>query len=399
MDLNYSQEESAFRDEVRGWIKQNLPQDLREKIANYEELGREDLLRWHRILAKKGWVAPAWPKEFGGTDWNVVQRYIFEEECGFAGTPPLIPFGLSMCGPVILRFGTPEQKKRFLPDIYNGDVFWCQGYSEPGSGSDLASLKTKAERQGDHYVVNGQKIWTTLGHIADWIFCLVRTDSSLSKRQEGISFLLIDMKTPGIAVRPLILMDGGHEVNEVFFDNVKVPVGNLIYEEGKGWTVAKYLLGHERMNTGRIGASKRELAKLKEFAAKQTGDNGKPLIEDARFRDKLTRVEVELMALEITNLRFLDQMRRSGQPPGADVSMLKIKGTEIQQALTELSMAAVGPMAQPFRPAGTNGAGDDAFDHFTAGLAPRYCNFRKTTIYAGSNEIQRNIISKMTLGL
>ena len=387
MDLNYSQDESAFRDEVRGWLKANLPQDLRDKIANYEELGREDLMRWHRILAKKGWVAPAWPKEFGGTDWNVVQRYIFEEECGFAGTPPLIPFGLSMCGPVILRFGTPEQKKRFLPGIYNGDVFWCQGYSEPGSGSDLASLKTKAERvqdkSGDHYIVNGQKTWTTLGHFADWIFCLVRTDSSLSKRQEGISFLLIDMKTPGITVRPLILMDGGHEVNEVFFDNVSVPAENLIYEEGKGWTVAKYLLGHERMNTGRIGASKRELAKLTEFAAKQTGDDGRPLIEDARFRDKLTRVEVELMALEITNLRFLDQMRRSGQPPGADVSMLKIKGTEIQQALTELMMQAVDPGAQ------------EAF----SGLAKRYCNMRKTTIYAGSNEIQRNIISKMTLGL
>ena len=387
MDLNYSQEESAFRDEVRGWLKANLPQDLRDKIANYEELGREDLLRWHRILAKKGWVAPSWPKEFGGTDWNVVQRYIFEEECGFAGTPPLIPFGLSMCGPVLLRFGTDAQKKRFLPRIYNGDDFWCQGYSEPGSGSDLASLKTKAERvsdkSGDHYIVNGQKTWTTLGHFADWIFCLVRTDSSLSKRQEGISFLLIDMKTPGITVRPLILMDLGHEVNEVFFDNVKVPVENLVYEEGKGWTVAKYLLGHERMNTGRIGASKRELAKLKEFAARQTGDDGRPLAEDARFRDKLTRVEVELMALEITNLRFLDQMRRSGQPPGADVSMLKIKGTEIQQALTELMMQAADP---------------GAHREFT-GLAKRYSNMRKTTIYAGSNEIQRNIISKMTLGL
>jgi len=387
MDLNYSQEESAFRDEVRGWLKANLPQDLRDKIANYEELGREDLLRWHRILAKKGWVAPSWPKEFGGTDWNVVQRYIFEEECGFAGTPPLIPFGLSMCGPVLLRFGTDAQKKRFLPRIYNGDDFWCQGYSEPGSGSDLASLKTKAERvsdkSGDHYIVNGQKTWTTLGHFADWIFCLVRTDSSLSKRQEGISFLLIDMKTPGITVRPLILMDLGHEVNEVFFDNVKVPAENLVYEEGKGWTVAKYLLGHERMNTGRIGASKRELAKLKEFAARQTGDDGRPLAEDARFRDKLTRVEVELMALEITNLRFLDQMRRSGQPPGADVSMLKIKGTEIQQALTELMMQAADPGAQR---------------EFT-GLAKRYSNMRKTTIYAGSNEIQRNIISKMTLGL
>jgi len=383
MDLNYSQEELAFRDEVRAWLNANLPQDLRDKVASYAELSREDLLRWHGILAKKGWVAPAWPKEWGGTGWNVVQRYVFEEECGYAGTPPLIPFGLAMCGPVLLRFGSEAQKKRFLPRIYNGEDFWCQGYSEPGSGSDLASLKTKAERQGDHYVVNGQKIWTTLGHYADWIFCLVRTDSNMTKKQEGISFLLIDMKAPGITVRPLVLMDGGHEVNEVFFDDVKVPLENLVYEEGKGWTVAKYLLGHERMNTGRIGASKRELAKLKEFAAAQAGDDGRPLVEDARFRDKLSRVEVELMALEITNLRFLDQMRRTGQPPGADVSMLKIKGTEIQQSLSELMMQAADP------------AGHDGFD----GLARRYCNMRKTTIYAGSNEIQRNIISKMTLGL
>ena len=383
MDLNYSQEELAFRDEVRAWLNANLPQDLRDKVASYAELSREDLLRWHGILAKKGWVAPAWPKEWGGTGWNVVQRYVFEEECGYAGTPPLIPFGLAMCGPVLLRFGSEAQKKRFLPRIYNGEDFWCQGYSEPGSGSDLASLKTKAERQGDHYVVNGQKIWTTLGHYADWIFCLVRTDSNMTKKQEGISFLLIDMKAPGITVRPLVLMDGGHEVNEVFFDDVKVPLENLVYEEGKGWTVAKYLLGHERMNTGRIGASKRELAKLKEYAAAQAGDDGRPLVEDARFRDKLSRVEVELMALEITNLRFLDQMRRTGQPPGADVSMLKIKGTEIQQSLSELMMQAADP------------AGHDGFD----GLARRYCNMRKTTIYAGSNEIQRNIISKMTLGL
>jgi len=394
MDLNYSQEELAFRDQVRGWLKDNLPADLRDKIANYEELTRADLLRWHGILAKQGWVAPSWPKEWGGTGWSVVQRYIFEEECGYAGTPPLIPFGLSMCGPVLLRFGTDEQQKKFLPRIYNGDDFWCQGYSEPGSGSDLASLKTKAVRSGDHYVVNGQKTWTTLGHYADWIFCLVRTDSGAAKRQEGISFLLIDMKTPGITVRPLILMDGGHEVNEVFFDDVKVPVANLVHKEGEGWTVAKYLLGHERMNTGRIGASKRELAKLKEFSAGQN-NGGKSLMEDMRFRDKLARLEVELMALEITNLRFLDRMRRTGQPPGADVSMLKIKGTEIQQGLTELMMQAVGPLAQPFKAVN----GDGGFDEFTAAIAPRYCNFRKTTIYAGSNEIQRNIIAKMTLGL
>jgi alkylation response protein AidB-like acyl-CoA dehydrogenase len=381
MDLNYSRDELAFRDEVRAWLAANLPQDLREKMAAYAELSRGDLMRWHKILARKGWVAPAWPKEWGGTGWNVVQRYIFEEECGYAGTPPIVSFSIHMCGPVLIRFGTEAQKKRFLPRMYEGEDFWCQGYSEPGSGSDLASLKTKAERQDGHYIVSGQKIWTTLGHYADWIFCLVRTDSNMAKKQEGISFLLIDMKTPGITVRPLILLDGGHEVNEVFFDNVKVPVENLVYEENKGWTVAKFLLGHERMNTGRIGASKRELARLKEFAARQAGDDGRPLTEDPRFRDKLTRVEVELMALEITNLRFLDQMRRTGQPPGADVSMLKIKGTEIQQSLAELMMQAADPAEHD----GT--------------LARRYCNMRKTTIYAGSNEIQRNIISKMTLGL
>ena len=377
MDLNYSAEELSFRDEVRGWLQKNLPADLREKVGNYEHLSKEDLLRWHRILAKQGWVAPAWPKEWGGTGWNVVQRYIFEEELGYVGSPPLIPFGLTMCAPVLLRFGTEAQKKRFLPRIYQGEDFWCQGYSEPGSGSDLASLKTKAVREKDFYVVNEQKIWTTLGHYADWIFCLVRTDPGVEKRQEGISFLLIDMKTPGVTVRPLILMDGAHEVNEVFFDDVKVPAENLVHEEGKGWTVAKYLLGYERMNTGRIGGSKRELAKLKEFAASQK-------VTNSRFRDRLSRLEVELIALEITNLRFLDQMRRSGQPPGADVSMLKIKGTEIQQGLTELALDAVDPAAN---------------DAFSNALRKRYLSMRKTTIYAGSNEIQRNIIAKMTLGL
>jgi len=378
MDLNYSAEELAFRDQVRAWLGNNLPQDLRDKVADYEHLTREDLLRWHKILAKQGWVAPSWPKEWGGTDWNVVQRYLFEEELGYAGTPPLIPFGLTMCGPVLLRFGTDAQKKKFLPRIYNGEDFWCQGYSEPGSGSDLASLKTKAVREKDFYIVNGQKIWTTLGHYADWIFCLVRTDPTVEKRQEGISFLLIDMQAPGITVRPLILMDGAHEVNEVFFDDVKVPVENLVHEEGRGWTVAKYLLGHERMNTGRIGGSKRELAKLKEFASSTSQ------INSPRFRDRLARLEVELIALEITNLRFLDQMRRSGQPPGADVSMLKIRGTEIQQALTELMLQAADPADS---------------GEIAASFGPRYCSMRKTSIYAGSNEIQRNIIAKMTLGL
>ena len=393
MDLDYSPEERAFRDEVRGWLREHLPADLKEKVARYEHLSKDDLMCWHRILAKKGWIAPAWPTEWGGTGWNVVQRYIFEEECGYAGAPPLIPFGLALCGPVLLKFGSPAQKQRFLPRIYDGDDFWCQGYSEPGSGSDLASLRTRAVKEGDHYVVNGQKTWTTLGHYADWIFCLVRTGASDVKKQEGISFLLADMKTPGITVRPLMLMDGAHEVNEVFFEDVRVPVENLVHGEGQGWTVAKYLLGHERMNTARIGTSRRELENLKEYAGKQVKD-GRSLMEDTRFRDKVTRLEVELDALQITNLRFLDQLR-GGRAPGAEVSMLKIVGTEIQQRLTELMMEAAGPLAQPFRPVGDA----QGFDLFTAGLAARYCNMRKTTIYAGSNEIQRNIIAKMSLGL
>ena len=391
MDLNYSADEAAFRTEVRTWLDASIPPHLKEKVVSYEELDRDDLLTWQRILAKKGWVAPSWPKEWGGTDWNAVQRYIFEEECGAAGAPPLVPFGLAMCAPVLIQFGSDAQKKRFLPRIYHGEDFWCQGYSEPGSGSDLASLKTRAERRADHYLVNGQKIWTTMGHFADWIFCLVRTDFDTRIRQEGISFLLIDMKTPGISVRPLILMDGGHEVNEVFFDNVEVPLEHLVHEEGKGWTVAKFLLGHERLNTGRIGASKRELAAHKRFAATRRR-NGRPLPEDGRFADKLAELEIDLMALEITNLRFLDQLR-GGKSPGAGVSMLKIRGTEIQQRLTELAMEAGGAEALRI----SDARGPEAA--FNARLALRYCNFRKTSIYAGSNEIQRNIMAKMMLGL
>ena len=392
MDLNYSPEEMAFRDDVRSWLKDKLPDELRDKVANYEELTKADLLRWQKITAERGWGAPDWPAEWGGTNWTIVQRNIFEEECGYAGCPPRIPFGVSMCAPVLHKFGTQEQKQRFLPGMYNGDVFWCQGYSEPGSGSDLASLKTSAVREGDSYVVNGQKIWTTWAQHADWIFCLVRTSTDFPKRQQGISFLLMDMKTPGISVRPLMLMDGGQEVNEVFFDDVRVLAENLVHEENDGWTVAKYLLGYERLGTGNTGASKREVLRLKDLATQQY-KNGKPLIDDPRFRDRLSRVEVELMALEITNLRFLDQMR-GGRAPGAEVSLLKIRGTEIQQALTELMLEAVGPFAQPFR---SLHATD--FDQHTASIAPRYCNYRKTSIYAGSNEIQRNIISKASLGL
>ena len=393
MDLNYSPQEQAFRDEGRGWLAANLPQDLRLKGEDGESYTKEELLRWHKILAKKGWVAPAWPEEWGGPGWDVTQRYIFEEECGQAGTPPIVAFGITMCAQVLLKFGSDAQKKRFLPRIYNGDDFWVQGYSEPGSGSDLASLKTRADRKGDKYIVNGQKIWTTLGHFGDWIFCLVRTDPNARIRQEGISFLLIDMKTPGITVRPLILMDGGHEVNEVFFEDVKVPIENLVHEENKGWTVAKYLLGHERMGSGNVGASKRELAALRKLAAGEM-KQGKPLIDDPRFRDRLSRVEIELQALELTAMRFLDKMRKTGQPPGADVSMLKLKGSEIQQGITELMMQALGPEAQPFV-----GVEDGSVDAYRSRMSPRYYNYRKTTIYAGSNEIQRNIIAKATLGL
>ena len=397
MDLSYSSEELAFRNEVRGWLAANLPDDIRAKVVGYQHLGKDDIIRWHKILAAKGWSVPHWPVEWGGTGWNITQRYIYDEEFGLAGAPGLPPFGPAMCASVLHRFGTPQQKQRFLPRIREGDDFWVQGYSEPGAGSDLAALKMRAERRstnaGDCYHVTGQKIWTTLGHYGDWIFCLVRTDPHAEKRQEGISFLLIDMKTPGITVRPLILMDGGHEVNEIFFDDVQVPVENLVHEENKGWTVAKYLLGHERMGSGNVGASRREVAALRQLAAtEQLG--GKPLLDDVRFRDRLTRVEVELQALELTSMRFLDKMRRTGQPPGADVSMLKIRGTEVQQMITELMMQAVGPRAQPFK-AVDNGA----IDHFTSRLAPRYMNMRKTSIYAGSNEIQRNIIAKMTLGL
>ena len=393
MNLNYSAEQLGFRDQVRVWLRSNLPDELRDKVVRYQALSREELLSWHKILAAQGWIAPSWPREWGGTDWGVVERYIFEEECGYAGAPPLVPFGLAMCAPVLLKFGTEDQKRRFLPRIYHGIDVWCQGYSEPGSGSDLASLRTTARRDGDHYVVNGQKTWTTLAHWADWIFCLVRTDPGSAKKQDGISFLLLDMKTPGVTVRPLLLMDGGHEVNEVFFDDVNVPLENLVHEEGKGWTVAKYLLGHERLNTARLGTSKRELESLKAFAAQQLKD-GRPLLDDPRFRDQVSRVEIELMALSITNLRFLDQLR-DGRAPGAEVSMLKIKGTQIQQRLAELMMQAAGPLAQSVAAI----EGLDAFDAYTAALAPRYCNFRKTSIYAGSNEIQRNIIAKHVLGL
>ncbi|MBC3928384.1 acyl-CoA dehydrogenase family protein [Undibacterium sp. CY21W] len=396
MDLNYTPEDLAFRDQVRSYLEANLPTDLQQKVLNHKRLSREDFVRWHKILAKQGWVATGWPKEYGGTGWTPTQRHIFEEECARAGTPAILPFGVNMVAPVIMAFGNQAQKDYYLPRILNCDDWWCQGYSEPGSGSDLASLKTRAERAGDHYIVNGQKTWTTLAQHADMIFCLVRTEPN-GRKQEGISFLLIDMKTPGITVRPIIMLDEDHEVNEVFFDNVKVPVQNLIGEENKGWTYAKYLLGHERTNIAAVGRAKRELQFLKRVAAEHH-KNGQPLIDDPVYANKVATLEIEIMALEITVMRVISQ--DSGRP-GPEASLLKIKGTEIQQRLTELMVEAVGPYAQPFDPAFLESENEHSImdDDDAAALAAYYFNFRKTSIYGGSNEIQKNIITQMILGL
>ncbi|HMN46260.1 MAG TPA: acyl-CoA dehydrogenase family protein [Povalibacter sp.] len=399
MDLNFTAEELAFRDEVRSFLRDQLPADIAAKIRSGLAIRAADYTRWQKILHKKGWGAPSWPKQFGGTGWSPVQLHIYDEEAAAAGAPRTIPFGLKMVAPVIMAFGNPAQQQTFLPRIVSGEDWWCQGYSEPGAGSDLASLKTRAERQGDHYIVNGQKTWNTLGQHADWIFCLVRTDPNAPKQQMGISFLLIDMKTPGITVRPIITMDGAHEVNEVWFENVKVPVENRIGEENKGWTYAKFLLGHERTNIAGVGASKRELGRLKDIARQET-KNGKPLIDDPLFAARIAQVEIDLMALEITNLRALSAEAEK-RAPGPEASVLKIKGTEIQQTLTELMMYAVGPYALPFHRESSE-EGDlksVAGPEYAAPLAASYCNMRKTSIYGGSNEIQRNIISQMILGL
>ncbi|WP_431477488.1 acyl-CoA dehydrogenase family protein [Massilia eburnea] len=396
MDLNYSARDQAFRAEVRAFLAANLPADLQTKVRKHLRLKREDYVRWHKIVAKQGWVAPAWPTEFGGPGWDATQRHIWEEECAIAGTPPILPFGVNMVAPVIMAFGSPEQQAYYLPRILDCSDWWCQGYSEPGAGSDLASLKTTTVREGDHYVVNGQKTWTTLGQHADMIFCLVRTDQNVRK-QEGISFLLIDMKTPGIIVRPIIMLDEDHEVNEVFFDNVRVPVANLVGKENKGWTYAKYLLGHERTGIAAVGRSKRELRFLKKIANQQQ-KNGKPLLQDPLFAVRVANLEIELMALEVTVLRTIEQ---EAHGPGPQASVLKVRGSEIQQMLAELMVEALGPQALPFDPAYLEGEHEHALagDDEAAPLAGYYFNLRKTSIYGGSNEIQKNIITQMILGL
>ena len=398
MDLSYSREELAFRDEVREFLATSLPADISRKVLNHRRLARDDYVRWQKNLHEKNWIAPGWPVEWGGTGWTAVQKHIFDEETALAGGPRIVPFGVSMVAPVLIAFGNEAQKRHYLPRIHATDDWWCQGYSEPGSGSDLASVKTRAERRGDHYIVNGQKTWTTLAQYANMIFCLVRSDPA-AKKQEGISFLLIDMSTPGVTVRPIIMLDGEHEVNEVWFENVKVPVQNLVGEENKGWTYAKYLLGHERTGIAGVGHSKCELAYLKSIAAQEMA-NGRPLIEDPAFRQKIARVEIDLMALEITNLRVLSaEGKRRG--PGPEASILKVKGSEIQQAISELLMEAVGPGALPFEPEAWEVGydGPRSGPEYAGPLAGYYFNFRKTSIYGGSNEIQKNIIAQMILEL
>ncbi|HTV95686.1 MAG TPA: acyl-CoA dehydrogenase family protein [Steroidobacteraceae bacterium] len=403
MDLCYSAEEQSFRAEVRAFLEAHLPADIRDKMRLGRRLRKEDMVRWQKILHARGWGAGLWPKAFGGAGWSVVQQHIFEEEGALAGAPPQLPFSLRMVAPVLMTFGNAAQQAYFLPRIVCGEHWWCQGYSEPGSGSDLASLRTTAMRQGDHYLVNGQKTWNTLGQYADWIFCLVRTRSDL-RPQQGISFLLIDMKTPGIEVRPIITMEGEHEINDIFFRDVRVPLENLVGEEHKGWTYAKFLLGHERTNNAGIGHCKRGLHGLKQIAAAHRA-NGRPLIEDARVRDRIAQVELELMALEITNLRVLTAFAHESRPPGPEVSLLKIKGSEILQRIAELKMHMLGHDAIPYlrEALESDWAADPLlaahYPDYAPPLTGHYFNQRKTTIYAGSTEIQKNIISKTILGL
>jgi alkylation response protein AidB-like acyl-CoA dehydrogenase len=403
VNLNFTAAEESFRTEVRAFFATELPADLRAKVRLGRRMHKEDLVRWQKILYRRGWGAGMWPRRYGGAAWSVVEQHIFDEEGAAAGAPPQIPFGLRMVAPVLMSFGTEAQQKRFLPRIISGEDWWCQGYSEPASGSDLASLRTSAVRDGAHYRVKGQKTWNTWGQFADWMFCLVRTASE-ARPQQGISFLLIDMRSSGITVRPIVTIDGEDEFNDIFLDNVRVPVENLVGEENKGWTYAKFLLSHERTNNAGIGACKRALKRLKEIAARQLHD-GRPLIEDSRFRDRIAQLELELMALEITNLRVLSAVATESRAPGPEVSLLKIKGSEIIQQLAELQMHALGHDALPYLREALEldwvapPLLAEHYADFAPPLTGQYFNYRKTTIYAGSTEIQKNIISKQILGL
>jgi pimeloyl-CoA dehydrogenase large subunit len=397
MDLRLTPKELAFRDEVRSFLKSALPEEVRLALVAGRTLSKEQLVAWQRTLNRQGWAVPHWPAEWGGTGWTAIQEHIWQDELQQAPAPAPLAFNVDMVGPVIATFGSEAQKKRFLPRAANLDDWWCQGFSEPGAGSDLAALKTIARRDGDSYVVNGHKIWTTLAQHADWIFCLVRTDTQ-AKKQQGISFLLVDMSTPGITVRPIITIGGEHEINEVLLADVRVPRENLVGEENKGWDYAKFLLGRERTGIARVGASKERIRRIKAIAA-ATRRNGATLLEDVGFRERLTAVEIELKALEITQLRVLTADRGSGgeerSKPNPASSILKIKGTEIQQATTELLMELAGPYAMP----NAADAGDPGGLDWLPRVAPTYFNWRKASIYGGSNEIQRNIIAKAILGL
>ncbi|OPK06664.1 acyl-CoA dehydrogenase family protein [Pseudomonas sp. VI4.1] len=398
MDINYTPAELEFRDEVRAFLSAAVPDDIAAKVRLGKHLDKEDHLRWQGVLARRGWYAANWPVEQGGTGWSVVQRHIFEEECAAFGAPRLISFGVNMVAPVIMKFGSEAQKAYYLPRILSGEDWWCQGYSEPGAGSDLASLKTRAVLDGDHYVVNGQKTWTTLGQHANLIFCLVRTDPQ-AQQQRGISFLLIDMATPGVTVRPIITLEGEHEVNEVFFDNVRVPVANRVGEENKGWTCAKFLLTHERTGQAGIAQSKAALAQLKSVASQELR-NGLPLLDDPLFRVQVAEVEMQLMAIEMSTLRILAAVQGGGVP-GAQSSILKIKGSEIRQAISHLMRKVLGVHALPFAEEELDYAfaGELLHTDYSAAPAGQYFNLRKLSIYGGSNEIQKNIIAKMILEL
>lgn len=400
MNVTLTDDELSFQEQVRAFFRDKYPDDIRKKQDRGIALERDDFIRWQKILFEQGWAAINWPVEHGGTGWSPVQKYLFANEIAMANAPDMVPFGVKMVAPVIYTFGSEEQKKRFLPDILESNVWWCQGYSEPGSGSDLASLKTRAERSGKRYIVSGTKTWTTLGHFADWIFCLVRTESDVARRQEGISFLLIDMATPGVSVRPIITIEGEREVNEVHFEDVEVPVENLIGEEGKGWTYGKVLLQHERTNIAGVARSKYRLNRLRERAGESV-HNGAPLIEDSNFARKLAALEIELKALEFTELRTLAAVA-VGKAPGPESSTLKITGTEIQQSLDAMFVEAAGYYALPYVPAQYTLDFPDAerIGHGSeTRTSLRYFNNRKASIYGGSNEIQKNIISKHVLGL
>jgi pimeloyl-CoA dehydrogenase large subunit len=396
MDLRLTEEEQAFRAEVRAFVRDNLPASIRDKGVAGRKLSKDDYVRWTRILADKGWAVPHWPKEWGGTGWSAVKLSIFLDETQRAHAPEAIAFGVSMVGPVIYTFGSQAQKERFLPPIVDLREWWCQGFSEPGAGSDLASLRTTARRDGDSWVISGQKTWTTMAQYADWIFVLARTDPQ-AKKQQGISFFLADMKSKGITVRPIQTIDGGYEVNEVFFDDVRIPLDAIVGEENKGWDYAKFLLANERNGIARVGLSKARLDRVRQLASLSVYGSG-PKIDDPFFRAKLASVEVELKALEMTQMRVISNRSNSGKPDPAS-SVLKIKGSEIQQATTELLMEVVGPYALPYDDSDDRANEPPIGPDWAGPLAPAYFNTRKVSIYGGSNEIQRGIIAKAILGL